>query len=332
MILQDRIGLLSRLGNYMLSDDARWEQAKKKAFLQNGWFIPEFIELATKNIARKFLTENGLVEWAARYQVQNTNSKPRSIGIVMAGNIPLVGFHDLLSVFITGHRAIIKPSSKDEVLAKEVVDVLKNWEPLVNDLIRFSEMLKDCDAYIATGSNNTSRYFEYYFGKYPHIIRRNKTSVAVLSGNETGAELEALANDVYEFFGLGCRNVTKLYVPMGYAFEPLLAAFKKYTYLADHHKYKNNYDYNLALHMLNNKFYMTNGSILLIEDSPIFSPISQLNYEYYASSDELLSSLYHNQDIQGIVEKNHIPFGRAQSPGLFDYADGVDTMEFLQSL
>jgi hypothetical protein len=332
MILQDRISLLSRLGSYMLSDDAHWQHAKRKAFLQNGWFIPGFIELATKNIAKKFLAEDELNEWTAGYRVQNTTSEPRNIGIVMAGNIPMVGFHDLLCVFISGHKATIKLSSRDEVLMRQIVDVLKNWDPRVNELVQVSEMLKGCDAYIATGSNNTSRYFEYYFGKYPHIIRRNKTSVAVVNGKETKTELEQLANDVYEFFGLGCRNVTKLYVPAAYDFESLLSAFKKYDYLADHHKYKNNYDYNLTVHILNNKFYMTNGSILLIEDSSIFSPISQLNYEYYASSDELLSSLYHNQDIQGIVEKNHIPFGRAQSPGLFDYADGVDTMEFLQSL
>ena len=332
MILQDRIDLLSRLGRYMLSDDPLWEQAKKRAFLQNGWFIPEFIELAVKNIATKFLTTSDLSEWTARYNVQDTTSTPKNVGIVMAGNIPLVGFHDLLSIFISGHTAVIKPSSKDDVLIKALVDVLKKWEPQTNDLIRFSEMLKDCDAYIATGSNNTSRYFEYYFGKYPHVIRRNKTSVAVLAGDETIHELEELAGDVYQFFGLGCRNVTKLYVPRGYQFEPLLSAFEKYGYLADHHKYKNNYDYNLALHILNNKFYMTNGSILLIEDDSMFSPISQLNYEYYASRGELLASLYSNQDVQGIVEKSHIPFGKAQSPGLLDYADKVDTMEFLQSL
>jgi len=332
MILQDRIGLLKRLGSYILSGDARWKEAREKASLQNGWFAPEFVALAIENIAKKFLKEDELIRWSAHYKIQTLNSSPRKVGIVMAGNIPLVGFHDLLSVFISGHKAVIKPSSKDEVLIKELAEVLKTWEPQVSSLIEFSEMLKDCDAYITTGSNNTSRYFEYYFGKYRHIIRRNKTSVAVLTGNETKTDLEGLAGDVYQFFGLGCRNVTKLYVPKGYDFGSLLEVFKKYNYLADHHKYKNNYDYNLTLHILNNKFYMTNGSILLVEDSSIFSPISQLNYEYYASRDELLSSLYNNQDIQGIIEKNHIPFGQAQSPGLFDYADKVDTMEFLQSL
>ena len=332
MILQDRIGLLKRLGSYILSGDARWKEAREKASLQNGWFAPEFVALAIENIAKKFLKEDELIRWSAHYKIQTLNSSPRKVGIVMAGNIPLVGFHDLLSVFISGHKGVIKPSSKDEVLIKELAEVLKTWEPQVSSLIEFSEMLKDCDAYITTGSNNTSRYFEYYFGKYRHIIRRNKTSVAVLTGNETKIDLEGLAGDVYQFFGLGCRNVTKLYVPKGYDFGSLLEVFKKYDYLADHHKYKNNYDYNLTLHILNNKFYMTNGSILLVEDSSIFSPISQLNYEYYASRDELLSSLYNNQDIQGIIEKNHIPFGQAQSPGLFDYADKVDTMEFLQSL
>src|SRR5689334_19345083 len=159
MILQDRIDLLSRLGSYMLSDDGRWKEAKRKAFLQNGWFIPEFVELATGNIAKKFLTSDELNAWTAHYKIKTKEPRPQKIGIVMAGNIPLVGFHDLLSVFINGHKAVIKLSSKDEVLTKEIVDVLKVWEPQVSGLVDFSEMLKDCDAYIATGSNNTSRYF-----------------------------------------------------------------------------------------------------------------------------------------------------------------------------
>jgi hypothetical protein len=332
MILHDRISLLKTLGNYILSDDIRWKEVRQEASLQNSWFIPEFVELAIQNIAKKFLKEEELIKWSAHYKIQSVNVRPKKIGIVMAGNIPLVGFHDLLSVFISGHKAVIKPSSKDEVLIKELIEVLKAWEPQTGNVIELAELLKDCDAYIATGSNNTSRYFEYYFGKYPHIIRRNKTSVAVLTGNETKTDLEKLAGDVYLFFGLGCRNVTKLYLPKGYDFESLLTAFKKFNYLADHHKFKNNYDYNLALHILNNRFYMTNGSILLIEDSSAFSPISQLNYEYYASKGQLLASLYNNQEIQGIIEKDHIPFGQAQSPGLFDYADKVDTLDFLQCL
>lgn len=332
MILKDRIACLNRLGEYILSDDEGWKQAKHKASIENGWFIPEFVELASKNIAERFLQEDDLIKWTSYYKIEVSNPDPKSIGIVMAGNIPLVGFHDLLCVFISGHKAIIKPSSKDVTLLNHLVKVLGSWNAEINELIQFLEILKNCDAYIATGSNNTSRYFEYYFGKYPHIIRRNKTSVAVLSGHETENDLKKLADDVYQFFGLGCRNVTKLYVPEAYNFEPLLKAFKKYNYLADHHKYKNNYDYNLALHILNNNFYMSNDSVLLIENASIFSPISQLNFEYYKDKGELMKLLNRNADIQGIVAQDHIRFGDAQSPGLFDYADKADTMAFLQSL
>src|SRR5258705_2818190 len=221
----------------------------------------------------------------------------------MAGNIPLVGFHDLLCVFISGHKAMIKLSSKDKLLIKHLTEKLGEWDAEINDLIQFSEMLKGCDAYIATGSNNSSRYFDYYFGKYPHIIRRNRTSVAILAGEETNEELEKLADDVYLYFGLGCRNITKIYVPKEYDFIPLLEAFKKYNWLADHHKYKNNYDYNLALHQLNKKYYMTNGSILLIGDRALFSPISQLNYEFYVNKDALMEKMAENPDLQCIVGK-----------------------------
>jgi len=193
-------------------------------------------------------------------------------------------------------------------------------------------MLKNCDAYIATGSNNSSRYFDYYFSKYPHIIRRNRTSVAILTGNESIEELENLADDVYLYFGLGCRNVTKIYVPRNFDFIQMLEIFRKYNYLADHNKYKNNYDYNLALHLLNNKFYMTNGSILLIEDQAIFSPISQLNYEYYDNKEELLEKLKKSDEIQCITGLEKVPFGSAQCPSVTDYSDGVDTIKFLAAL
>lgn len=331
MILQQRLKWLSDLGNYMLSDDPAWKEAKQKASRENGWFIPEFVELAVRNIVNNYLQNDKLAEWVRPYNPA-MNNRSQAVGIVMAGNIPLVGFHDMLAVFVSGHKAVIKPSSKDEVLIKHLVNVLVRWEPLMADLIIFSDLLKNCDAYIATGSNNTSRYFEYYFGRYPHLIRRNKTSVAILTANESNYELEQLANDVCQFFGLGCRNVTKLYVPGGYDFEPLLAAFTKYNYLADHHKYKNNYDYQLALLILNNKFYMTNGSVLLVEDPSIFSPISQLNYEYYSGQSSLATSLNGNEEVQCIVGYDHIPFGQAHCPSLFDYADKVDTMAFLNSL
>src|SRR4030095_6685203 len=233
MNLQMRIDLAAPLGEYILSNSAEWLETKHKASLTNPWFTPEFIDLAAGNIANKFLDKQKLESWASSYRIETTD--PKKIGIVMAGNIPLVGFHDFLCVFISGHKAIIKTSSKDEVLINHLVQKLKDWNSEANELAVFQEMLKDCDAYIATGSNNSARYFEYYFSKYAHIIRRNRTSVAILTGSETTAELENLADDVYQYFGLGCRNVTKLYVPEQYDFIPLLNAFKKYNHLVDLH-------------------------------------------------------------------------------------------------
>src|SRR5436190_4404804 len=332
MNLQHRIFLLTRLGEYILFDDPEWKLIKERASQENNWFIPEFIDHASTNIARSFLKKDILENWTNTYKLQTINDKPQAIGIVMAGNIPLVGFHDFLCVFISGNKAVIKLSSKDRVLLKHLIDKLIEWNDEVKDLVQFDEILKGCDAYIATGSNNSSRYFEYYFSKYPHIIRRNKTSVAILSGNETTAELEKLADDVYLFFGLGCRNVTKIYVPEGYDFIPLLESFKKYNWLADHYKYKNNYDYNLAIHILNSKYYMSNSSLLLVQESSIFSPISQLNYEFYSDLDSVKATLNMSQDLQCIVGKDFVPFGQAQFPGLDDFADGVNTMDFLHNL
>ena len=337
MNLQERINLLTRLGEYMLSDSETWIGVKERAGRENSWFLREFIDRAVANVATAYLQENELTQFAETYKLQpasdrSENVTPKKIGIVMAGNIPLVGFHDLLCVFITGHYALIKTSSKDDTLTKHLVNVMVSWNVEVAELIGFSEMLKGCDAYIATGSNNTAGYFEYYFGKYPNIIRRNRTSVAILTGKESTGELSRLAADVHLYFGLGCRSVSKLYVPEGYDFAPLLDIFRKYNYLADHHKYKNNYDYNLALHILNKKFYMSNESLLLVEDDSIFSPISQLNYEFYNSEEKLVDSLQRRQDLQCIIGKKFIPFGQSQFPSLTDYADGVDTVRFITNL
>ena len=324
---------MTRLGNYMLSDDPSWRQAKEKASHENGWFVPEFIELAIRNIAESFLKEDILERWTAGYMIQpGDNNKPKLVGIVMAGNIPLVGFHDLLCVFIAGHKALIKPSTKDATLIKHIAEKMSEWSEDLGDLIRFADQLKNCDAYIATGSNNSAGYFEYYFKKYPHIIRRNRTSVAVLTGEETIEQLRKVADDVYLYFGLGCRNVTKIFVPEGYDFVPLLTAFRKYDFLADHHKYKNNYDYNLAIHLLNKKIYMSNASLLLIEDPSPFSPISQLNYEFYSDREKLIASLKNNSAIQCIVDRNFVAFGQTQYPAINDYADAADTLQFLANL
>jgi len=332
MNLQHRIDLLIQSGQDILSGDAGWQKAKEEASQKNGWFIPPFIDIATRNIAALFLSKPVLEDWARKYNLPPENTNPRNVGVVMAGNIPLAGFHDFLAIFISGHKISVKLSTKDDVLLKYIADKLIEREPSLKSSILFQDMLKGCDAYIATGSNNTSRYFEYYFGKYPNIIRRNRTSVAILAGAESADELEKLADDVYLYFGLGCRNVTKLYVPQEYDFIPLLTAFKKYNYLADHHKYKNNYDYNLALQLLNNKFYMSNESILLTENSSLFSPISQLNYEFYKTRTEVEEQLIGNDDLQCIVGEGHIPFGQAQYPAIDDFADGVNTLKFLSGL
>lgn len=330
MKLQNRIELLLRLQEYLLEDNEEWQSVKLKASLYNGWFTHSFIELATKNISEQYLDQEKLKRWINHYHLTNTAAE-KNVGIVMAGNIPMVGFHDFLCVFSSGQIQTIKLSAKDDLLLKHLVQKMYCWNDEVEKYVSFAPMLKGCDAYIATGSNNSARYFEYYFSKYHSIIRRNRTSVAVLTGNETMPELENLADDIHQYFGLGCRNVTKIFVPVDYDFVPLLQSFHKYTYFADHHKYRNNYDYNLSIQIMNNRFYMTNEATLLVESDSIFSPISQLNYGFYKDRKSLLAELKSNDGIQCIAGVD-IAFGETQMPGLADYADGIDTMEFLLTL
>lgn len=331
MNLPQRIELFVQLGEYMLLNEEDWQAAKHKASVNNPWFTPEFINLATQNIAQEFLTREALKRLTGSYDIPE-NSSPQKVGIVMAGNIPMVGFHDLLCTFLAGHYAYVKPSSKDDVLIPFLVRKMKEWKPECADYFIISENLKGCDAYIATGSNNTAVHFSYYFRNHPHLIRKNRTSVAILRGDETLETLEQLADDVHLYFGLGCRNVTKIYVPRGYDFVPVLKAFEKYHDLANFNKYKNNFEYNLALHILNKREYMTNGSLLLVEDGSYFSPISQLHYEYYTDAEKLKQQLKESEDIQTIVGEKETAFGQSQYPDVCAFADGVDTMEFLLSL
>lgn len=332
MQLQQRVDLMVRLGQYLQQENNEELQAvKAKAERANGWFIQPFIDLSVKNICDYFLKDDVLKTWVKQYDIKD-DVESKTVGIVMAGNIPLVGFHDLLCVFISGHKALMKPSSKDEVLIKHIVAKLKEWNSEITAFIAFADMLKNCDAYIATGSNNSSRYFEYYFGKYPSIIRKNRTSIAVLNGKESDEELDKLADDIALYFGLGCRNVTKIYVPEDYDFLPLLTALKRYQYFADLHKYKNNYDYQLALMIMNKKFYMTNEAFLFAENESNFAPVSQVNYEYYTDKNEVLTKLKADASVQCNVGEGGIAFGTAQKPCITDYADGTDTLAFLKSL
>ena len=331
MNLQNRITLLLKLRTYLLENSEEWQNIKLKASIHNGWFNIEFIDIAVQNIVTQFLAEDKLSEWLTYYQIDD-NIVPKNVGIVMAGNIPMVGFHDFLCVFMSGHQAVIKTSSKDELLIKHLIKKLYEWEVTIQNNISFAERLNGCDAYIATGSNNSGRYFEYYFGRYPHIIRRNRTSVAILDTTETPVELEALADDIQLYFGLGCRNVTQLYVPKDYDFIPLLNALRKYEHFMDFHKYKHNFDYHLALLIMGNRYYMNNDTVILTENTSPFSPVSQVHYGFYEEKQQVINSLQNNPDIQCVTGHGFIPFGMAQSPSLMDYADGVDTMAFLTGL
>lgn len=329
MDTEQRIGLLVKLGRYMLENGEAWEGVKRLAVVQNGWFTPEHIDEAAGHIAREYLDEAKLRAWLSGYTLPEGMVR---IGIVMAGNIPMVGFHDFLCGFLSGHRLLLKLSSKDTVLIAHLIKKLSEWAPTVPEQVHTAEMLKGCDAYIATGTNNTARYFEQYFGKYPHIIRRNRTSVAVLDGTETDAELAALGRDVFTYFGLGCRNVTQLCVPDGYDFSPFLRAMDAYRGFLDHNKYRNNYDYHLALYLLNKVSYLDNGSLLLVENALPFSAVSVVHYRYYTDRGAMISELRNSPDIQAVIGHDAIPFGAAQQPRLDDYADGLDTMAFMCGL
>lgn len=331
MNVQERVQLLVKLGEFMQSGEEEWQAVKQGAYLKNQWFIPQFISLSVHNIAHEFLQKKTLEKLVSDYEI-NEPEVIKTVGIVMAGNIPLVGFHDFLCVFISGHKALIKLSSKDDVLLPFLLKKIGEWNEDAKSHFAIAETLKSCDAYIATGSNNSGKYFDYYFSKYPHIIRRNKTSVALLEGNETNEELNSLADDVALYFGLGCRNVTKLFVPEGYDFIPFLEVLKKYDHFPEFHKYKNNYDYHLTLLIMNNRFYMNNGTFLLAENTSPFAPVSQINFSYYNSRKETISVLQGSPDIQCIVGHQFIPFGNAQKPCITEFADGSDTLAFLKKL
>jgi hypothetical protein len=296
----------------------------------NPWFTAENVRLAITAIAEE-LTEDNLTCWTKAYPALREENKPMRVGVIMAGNIPLVGFHDFLSVLITGNTLLAKTSSKDYELLNYVSDMLCKLNPGFKERIEFTEStLINFDAVIATGSDNSSRYFNYYFGKYPHIIRRNRNSIAILEGDETSDEIEALGTDIFSYFGLGCRNISKIYVPRGYDIREITTNWKNFSRVITHRKYANNYDFNKAVWLVNKETFYDSGFLLLKEDARISSPVSVLHYEYYESQDavkqqtELLK-----KKIQCVVGKHNIPFGKAQRPHLWDYADGIDTIEFL---
>jgi hypothetical protein len=303
---------------------------------QNNWFTLENCKRAFEGLAF-MLEEKSIRAWLEKYKLP-TEGASKDVGVLMAGNIPAVGFHDLACVLLSGHTISAKLSSVDTVLMKWLIDQLISIEPSFESNIQISEMLKAKDAYIATGSDNSSRYFHYYFGKYPSLIRQNRTSVAILTGQETDQEILDLGKDVFLYFGLGCRNVSKVFVPDKDILQRVLGLWEVYASVADHHKYHNNYDYNKSIYLVNNEPHLDNGFLLLKQDSQLVSPISVLFYEVYDGMEELelliSSQLDKIQCIVGNTEvfKNAISFGKAQSPGPEDYADGEDTLKFLLSL
>ncbi len=307
-----------------------------RAGQQNGWFTKESILFSLEQWSKQ-LTHENLTKWLSKYK-QNRTSEPKTIGVIMAGNIPLVGFHDFLCVLLTGNKVLAKLSSNDTVLLPYLANYLIEQEPSLVDKIVFTEgKFENYDAVIATGSNNTGRYFEYYFGRKPSIIRKNRNAVAVLTGKETKNQLRELGEDIFKYFGLGCRNVSKIYVPKAYNFDEFFKAIFDFQEIIYHHKYANNYDYNKAVYLMSEFKILDNGFLILKEDTSLSSPIASLFYEYYDSLPRLREQTnIQKEEIQCIVSEglfsNEIHFGETQKPRLNDYADGIDTIDFLLQL
>jgi len=334
-----RINAFIRLGQF-IGDPANEETIAEwvaGAKSRNNWFTPANVRSSLNAIAEQYLNEEKLKTWAESYPDPTLS---RKIGVVMAGNIPAVGFHDALCVLISGHVLLAKPSSDDPLLIRFLLNQLVEIEPEFKEYIQFVERLNDSDAYIATGSDNTARYFHYYFAKKPNIIRKNRTSVAALTGHETREELRALATDILQYFGLGCRNVSKVFVPSGYDFTGFYQAIEEMADdFVNHHKYFNNYEYNKSIYLVNRIAHSDNGFLLATESEALVSPISVLHYQAYHSVEELKALLRESEEkIQCVVASpllhlpEALPFGGAQTPGLSDYADGIDTMAFLAGL
>lgn len=312
-----------------------FEDLIKLSKSHNGWFTEEQVIFAI-NSWSEALKEENLTQWLSKYDFSTV--QPKKIGLILAGNIPLVGFHDFLSVLISGHNVLVKTSSNDQHLIKFLANYLISIDKSLEERITFTDgKLESFDAVIATGSNNTARYFEYYFKNKPSIIRSNRNSVAILNGAETHEDLVNLGEDIFRYFGLGCRNVSKLFVPNGYSFDAFFQAIFEYQDVIHYEKYSNNYDYNKAVFLMSNFKLLDNGFLTLKEDSSYSSPISSVFYEYYDSISDLNNRLKNDEDqIQCIVSnrlnENSIAFGQTQKPQLLDYADNVDTLEFLISV
>jgi hypothetical protein len=339
MTLAERLDALVALGHYLQQDTPERERAFRQAQHHNGWFTIENSRMAMERIAQVFLQRTALEQWVAQYPALQEERASKRIGLVLAGNIPAVGFHDVLCCFVAGHQALIKYSDKDKILIPYILESLAAQDERTWAYFQIVPILREIDAVIATGSNNAALYFEQYFSKYPNIIRKNRNAVAVLTGTESEAELLTLGEDIFTYFGLGCRSVSKLYVPEGYDFVPLLRTLDHYKNIHQHNKYRNNYDYNRSIYYINNVPHMLNDCLMVLENESLLSRISSLHYSQYKNQAVLQQELkQRSEEIQCVVSQQPVegvtvvPFGESQLPRLEDYADGVDTLAFLVAL
>jgi hypothetical protein len=335
---QQLVNAFLALGEYLLNPDDQLLTIIESEHHYNPWFTPENVKRAVISIA-KSLNAADLTAWLSKYQI-DTNVGGKKIGLILAGNIPLVGFHDVLCVLATGNYALIKASAQDSRLIIYILNKLVEIEQVFSNQYSFVERLENFDAVIATGSNNTSRYFEYYFSKVPHIIRKNRNSAAVLTGNESETQLNELGHDIFDYYGLGCRNVSKLLVPKDYNFNFFFESIQSYHPIINHNKYNNNYDYNKSIYLVNMAKHLDNGFLLVKEDENWVSPLAVLFYEYYDNISAVEQKINDISDkIQCVVSSlplqipnQVVDFGMSQQPALWDYADGIDTMDFLSNL
>lgn len=341
MKLEDRIVLFGELGKVLKEnlETADFEEMLSFAKSKNGWFTIDNLKKSIQSIVCKYLNESELRNFVAKYPDEYFETvEPKKIGIIAAGNIPLVGLQDLIHVVLSGNVAVFKPSTQDEVLIQYILRELTAINPEIRNYVLLADRLNNLDAYIATGSGNTSRYFDYYFASKPHIIRKNRTSIAILDGNESKIQLANLGNDIFSYFGLGCRNIAKLYVPIGYDFTMFFEAIEYWNTILMHSKYNNNYDYIKSIYLVNRVEHLDNGFLLLKEDEGLASPIATLFYESYDDLEKLSKRIKSQEpEIQVIISGLSVigdayEFGESQSPDLSDYADNVDTMEFLSKV
>ena len=333
MNIERRITAFAALGDFVLKNPVSLQEIVNKTFIYNTWFTIDNINQALQNIAIEFLNKEKLENWISGYGSKITTHDTKTIAIVAAGNIPMVAFHDILCVLISGNKLQLKLSEKDQYLLPFLLEQLINIEPDFNELISIQFKLEKFDAIIATGSNNTAKHFAYYFGKYKNIIRRNRNSVAILTGEETKEDIENLGHDIFDYFGLGCRNVSKIFVPEKYDLYSLKDGLSKHIGVNQHNQYMNNLDYQRTLYLMNQTPLIDIDFINIVENNSLHSPISCLHVERYKTLEDVKKNIAEQtENIQCVVGKGYLEFGKSQQPGLSDYADNVDTMEFILNL